>query len=415
MLLEYRSISLVRRWLVSFGVPFLLALSVSSCGNDLSDLNALAEQSIRDNATSIEIYTELSTEQVVAATQVTSNHTGDAQFIVNLATNSISGHVNIQQRQDNPVQRVQLRRGFGGRNGDLIVELSPHGIDPGIWQLPDNYVLGDADMELLLRGGLYVLVATVTHNNGELRGQLLFGGQELLINPLSAGQLLNFTASDDSVSAISYLSVNFFTGEIQGSVRQLTGIAPAQVSMHVGLAGTEGEEILPYEPDVTDANVWHIPNNRILSEESLQQLEAAQLYVQASGAAYPEGAIRGQLYLPYYLVSITGLSGFNLMPQVNSQATGKAFVTLNAFDGVTQAIVRLSGLAPASVILVRTSNPNSTESGRLLFTLESQDDYWQLPAGTILENSDFNDISMDRLMFIATSPSYPLGEIGGRI
>jgi len=386
----------------------LLLWSISGCGNDLSDLNTLS-------GPSVEMVALLSADQVVSPVPVTSDSEGEARLIVNLGNNTITGQVSIQQQGSAAVEQVQLRRGFGGRNGAVVLDLSPDTLDPSIWHLPDNSVLGNADMELLLRSGMHVLVTTTSHRNGELRGQLLQWDQELLVNPLSSDQLVNFNDTDNSVSAMSYLSADFFTGEVQGNIRLLTDVSPTQVSMHVGLAGTEGEEIVRYEPDSADSRVWSIPANTVLDSETLQRLEDAQLYVQVMSADYPQGAIRGQLYLPYYVVRVTSLSGQNLAPQVSSPASGKAFVTINAYDGVTQAIVRVSGISPGNVILFRANNANRTERGRLLFTLESQGDYWQLPLGTEFTDEEFNDIGKGRLFFIASSPTYPMGEIGGML
>jgi hypothetical protein len=393
----------------------MLVLLISACGNDLSDLNALLEQSIHENAVTIEVEAQLTAEQVVSSAPVTTDSEGSAQFVINLESNAIAGQVIIQHPQSLSVQQVQIRQGFGGRNGNPVLDLQPDPLDPDIWQVPDNRLLGDAEVELLLRGGLHVLITTDTHASGELRGQLLLGGQELLINPLGADQLVNFNNNSGTAYAISYLSVDFITGEAQGSVRQLTGILPAQVALHAGLAGLEGDAILQYQPDTADAGVWHSPENSVLPTEILQQLEAAQLYVQAAGEGYPDGAIRGQLYLSHYLLKVTALSGLNLIPPVNSAAKGKAFFTVNAFDGAAQAIVRVSGMSPSNVVLFRANNPNSTENGRVLFTLEEQGDYWRLPSGAVFGNNDFNDIGKDRLIFIATTAGFPAGEIGGRI
>ncbi len=395
----------------NFGQYALLALllwGISGCGNDLSDLNTLS-------GPSVEMVALLSADQVVSPVPVASDSEGEAQLVVNLGNNSIAGQVSIQQQESNAVEQVQLRRGFGGRNGVSVLDLSQDAVNPGIWHLPTNAVLGNADMELLLSGGMHILVTTTRNNNGELRGQVLQWDQELLVNPLSSNQLVDLNDTDNSVSAMSYLSVDFFTGEVRGNIRLLTEVSPVQVSMRVGLAGTEGEEVLHYEPDSTDSHVWSIPANTVLDSETLQRLEDAQLYVQAMSADYPQGAIRGQLYLPYFVVRITGLSGQNLGPQVSSPARGKAFATINAYDGVTQAIVRVSGISPDNVILFRANNANRTERGRLLFTLESQGDYWQLPLGTEFTDEEFNDIGKGRLFFIASSPAYPAGEIGGML
>ena len=397
----------------NFGQYALLSLllwSISGCGNDLSDLNTLG-------GPSIEMVALLSADQVVSPVPVTSDSEGEARVVVDLGNNSVEGQVTIPQQENAVVQQVQvqLRRGFGGRNGTVVMDLSQDTVDPKIWRFPNNAVLGIADMELLLRGGMYILATTANPNNGELRGQLLQGDQELFVNPLSTDQLINFSDADNSVHAMSYLFVDFYTGDVQGNIHLLTGVSPTQVSLHVGLAGAEGEEILQYQPDDADTSVWQVSQNWLTEPEKLQQLEAAELYAQVMSYDYSQGAIRGQLYPPYYVVRVTGLSGSNLAPEVDTPAIGKAFTTINAYDGAMQAIVRVSGMAPESVVLFRANNANRTERGIPLYTLESVGNYWRLPVGTEFTDSDFNDIGKGRLFFIASSPAYPTGEIGGML
>jgi len=119
--------------------------------------------------------------------------------------------------------------------------------------------------------------------------------------------------------------------------------------------------------------------------------------------------------LPHYLLRVSSLSGVNLLPAVDSVATGKAFFTLNALDGTAQAIVRVANMAPAGVVLFRANNLNSTGNGRVLYSLEAQGGYWRLPSGAMFGVNDFNDIGRGRLIVIAASENYPMGEIGGRI
>lgn len=388
----------------------LLLWGISGCGNDLSDLNTLS-------GPSVEMVALLSADQVVSQVPVASDSEGEARVVVDLGNNSIEGQVTIPQQENAVVQQVQvqLRRGFGGRNGAVVMDLSQDTVDPKIWRFPNNVVLGIADMELLLRGGMYILATTATPNNGELRGQLLQGDQELFVNPLSTDQLINFSDADNSVHAMSYLFVDFYTGDVQGNIHLLTGVSPTQISLHVGLAGAEGEEILQYQPDDADTSVWQVSQNWLTEPEKLQQLEAAELYAQVMSSDYSQGAIRGQLYPPYYVVRVTSLSGSNLAPEIDTPAIGKAFTTINAYDGAMQAIVRVSGMAPESVVLFRANNANRTERGRLLFTLESRGDYWRLPLGTEFTDEEFNDIGKGRLFFIASSLTYPMGEIGGML
>ena len=314
----------LRHRLGNYVVVLMLAILVSACGDDLSDLDALAKESVLNDSTNIEITTELSVDQVVSPVAVTSDSDAEAQLLVNLSSNTISGQVGVTPQQNTMVRQVQIRKGFGGQNGNVVLNLSPDATDSDRWYVPDNYLLSNEDVELLLRGGLYVLVTTSNHANGELRGQLLLGGQELLINPLTADQVAS-SNSGSLASATSYLSVDYITGEIHGSVLHADDLLPTQVSMQTGLAGLEGEAILQYQADLNESGVWHIPEHTVLPTSLLEQLDSAQLYVQASSISYPNGEIRGQLHLFHYIVTITELSGMNLMPEINTIASGKAF------------------------------------------------------------------------------------------
>jgi len=283
----------LNRRLSIYVVVLALTSLLSACGNDLSDLDALAKQSILDNSGSIEVTAQLSVEQLVSPEPVTSDSNGVAQLYVNLASNEISGYVNITPRQNAMVKEVQIRRGFGGQYGDdPVLGLKQDTIDSNQWYVKDNSLLSDEVVELLLRGGLYVLVTTTKHMNGELRGQLLSDGQELLI---------------------------------------------------------------------------------------------------------------------------TELSGVDLIPEVTTSASGKAFLTPIGFDGTVQAIVRVSDITPVNVWLFRANNSNTTEKGQVLYSLEERQDYWELPSGKVFSQKEINDINSGKLMFLVTSEDYSDGEIGGRI
>ena len=296
------------------------------------------------------------------------------------------------------VLKVQLWRGFSGQKGAWLFDLDkPDSGSGNSWRVPENYVLDSAQVELMLRGGLYVLVITSNHVAGEIRGQLLRDGQEVIVNPLTAAQVVT-----------SYLSVDLNTGEVHGTVRHTPGLVVDSLAMHSGIAGLDGDPVLPYEPVPGEPYAWRIPDNTVLTVAQLTLLEQAELYLQVTSDSYPEGELRGQFHLSHYSVISSRLSGMTLIPEISTTASGKAFVTRNNIDGSIQAVLRVSGISPANVILFRAYNPNSTSNGKLLYALEQEQDYWRLPKGEIFETNNLNG----KLLLIVTSEEYPLGEIG---
>ena len=391
----------------------MLAVNIVACNNDdLSGLNDYYESRIANESARIELGAQLTPDQVASSAAVVSDHDATAQFILDLNTNALSGDVMVSAGQNVLVQAVEIRRGHSGRNGPVIGSLQPDVPNGNRWLFPDGYTLSDSDVDLLLDGGVYVLVSTANHASGELRAQILLGGQYLLVHSLAAEQVVG-PQVNTGARARSFLTVDFVTGSIQGSVRHSPDISPAAISMRTGLAGQTGDVVFQLEPDTEDPGVWNVPDNQLLSESLLQRMDLAELYLQATTTSYPQGELRAQLYLPQYIVRTVDMSGTNLVPPVSTTATGKAYVTINGVDGSVRAVVRIAGMTPANVTLARLNNSNNTGNRILLFNLEQQDDTWQLPEGAILDNSDFAAIGNDKLYFIATPLDAMQGEIAG--
>ena len=212
-------------------VVLVLANLVNACGNDLSDLDALAQQNIYRDSDIIEVTAQLSDEQVVSVVAVNSDSEATAEFLVNLGSNEISGQVDITLGQNTEVDRVQIRRGIGGRNGNpnedpVVPNLIQDSANPNQWHVPDNYLLENADVELLFDGGLYVIVTTAEHGNGELRGQLLLDGQEMLITELSGANLSPEVVT--SASGKAFITIDGYDDTIQAIVR-VADISPEDV------------------------------------------------------------------------------------------------------------------------------------------------------------------------------------------
>ena len=392
-------------------VLLLSGILLNGCNsNDLSDLNDLANANLQTTSYLIELDLDLTAEQVVSSSPVQNDNKAKANFVFDLASNAVAGQVNIN-KVDSNVIAVQICRGFGGQNGNPVAELFVTE-NPDVWRLADDVVLSDSDVDLLVRGGLYVQVATIKHVQGDLRSQLIIGTQELMVNPLAAEQVVTNSSSSVSIGT-SYLTVDYLTGDVQGSIRLSEDLQAQQVELRQGVAGVEGETILAYEADNNEPGLWNIPHDTTLAAPLVEVLTTAGAYLQVSSQTYPQGELRGQVYPAYYYVDVVELSGLNLDPQVATQANGKVYLTLDGINGDVQAIVHLQDIALSNAIIYRINNPNNFSNKAPLFEFEQHQDYWQLPEGSVFENRDFVELGKGRLQLIVTSPDYPLGEIGG--
>jgi hypothetical protein len=385
---------------------FLLACS----NNDLSDLNDLAENVLQGTSYVVELDINLAAAQVVSKTPVTNSVEATGRFSFDLGTASVSGEVVIK-KQEAEIDSVFLGRGFAGQKGVAVAQFAATD-DSSAWRLPENFMLSDSDSELLLRGGLYVQVATVNNTEGDVRAQLIIGDQEVMVNPITSDQVID-AGVDSSAKGTSYITINRTSGEVQGSVWLTGEIQPQRVIIRQGIAGKTGDIIITCQEDSAVSGVWHIPNQVVKNTQLVEAFTSASTYVEVTSEQYPDGELRGQVYPEYFLVSISELSGLNLVPQIMTQARGRAYFTLNGIDGNVQAILHTQDMIANDAAIFRISNINNFDNRKLLLPMEQQDDYWRLPSGSSFENRDFASLGNKQIFLIVTSPDFELGEIGG--
>ena len=104
--------------------------------------------------------------------------TGRAAVTLNTAT----GALVVQAQVDglDGASAAHVHDGFAGENGPVLVGLTQDGSDPGHWFVEDG-ALSAAGIEGFLAGGLYVNVHSPANPGGEIRGQVIPDGIELLV------------------------------------------------------------------------------------------------------------------------------------------------------------------------------------------------------------------------------------------
>ena len=403
----------MRNWVNGFGSRVLLlsCIMLQACNNnDLSDLNDLVNANQQNVSTPVQFDLTLTAGEVVPGPVTDNNNEATASVVFDLGTYAMTAQVSTN-KLGSAVLGVQIARGFAGSIGQTVTDLVPSD-NPDIWQLPEGFVLAESDVDLMFRGGIYLQANTLNHVQGAVRSQVIIGYQELMINPLSSSQVVGVEVNS-SAAGTSYLTVDTLTGDVHGSIWLTEDIVPQQVTLQRGIAGTSGEILLNYVPDGGTAGRWVIPQNSTLPAATIDEVTSAGSYVQIVTSQYAGGELRGQVYPASYYVDVVDLSGANLVPQLMTQASGKAYVTLDGFNGNARAIVTLEDINPSEVLLVRINNLNDTTNNKLIYQLEQHDGDWQLPAGSVFNNSDLVNLGNKRLLFVVISPDFPLGEIGG--
>jgi hypothetical protein len=226
---------------------------------------------------------------------------------------------------------------------------------------------------------------------------------------------------DENVEAHAELTIDYYDDSITGYVK-VTGLAPNNIGLYEGSAGLTSEEpVFWFEWDPENPDTWRIPANKKLSISQLERLDSAELYLQINTDNYYQGVLRTQVYfpcsegyLPCVRVALAELSGEGLDSGEAHDTYGRAYVTIEEYGAnirFIRGVVRIVGLNPDSVWLVRNKNLNSPQG----LVLEPEHGYWQFEEGTTLENSNFTAISGGNLFFVATYDDPSIGDITGKL
>ncbi|MDH5649370.1 MAG: CHRD domain-containing protein [Gammaproteobacteria bacterium] len=93
---------------------------------------------------------------------------GLAQLSLNKESGEISGMITLKNID---AKKAHIHYGETGKGGKVLVNLEKS--DAGTFVVPDFTTLAKADVDTLLKGGMYLQVHTAQYPKGELRGQIM--------------------------------------------------------------------------------------------------------------------------------------------------------------------------------------------------------------------------------------------------
>jgi hypothetical protein len=124
---------------------------------------------------------------------------GTASLILDPRTRALSGTVTTTGMTGTV---AHIHTGAAGSNGGVAIELTETAAGSGVWRIPANTALTDAQVESLRSGGLYINVHSAAHASGEIRGQL---NRKIAIAALGGDQEVpatNSTATGRGILAV---------------------------------------------------------------------------------------------------------------------------------------------------------------------------------------------------------------------
>lgn len=334
--------------------------------------------------------------------------TGNLMTTVDMETGEVTGSVSFV---DFVADSVELREGFVGEDGALVLALT---LQDSTFVIPDNTFLTNSQLTLLTDGGLNIL-ATTAGNDDVLRGQLAVANQQFFFTQLDGAQQIpqNSTAQ----AATAGLTVDGTTGEV--IVRLSPNESTANITSAAILLGSAGIDndatVLGLESDANMPGRFIEPQGASLTADQLDALANAELYFETASNENPTGDARGQLLPQGVELTLTSLTGDQVVPPITTQASGSIATT--AFDDGTRitVVVNLTDLEDASDVTLRQAVVG--QNGPALFSLTQNPNdlsQWSLidqPLSVVQANL----LSTQQLFISANSGAFPDGELRSQI
>lgn len=241
------------------------------------------------------------------------------------------------QNLSGEVTGAHLHKGAFGVSGDVVRDLTVDNNNhfSTTWRRTDSsQPLTDELLAAARNGQLYVNLHTVSHPNGELRGQLGGSLPNLTSNFAFSGQMTGAQeapAVDTAAAGVVKLNLNASTNEaeIDGFVSGVSGpLRGAHV--HQGAPGVAGAVVK--DLTINGNNIhgsWKMSDaTQPLTKGLLGDLLMGNLYVNVHTDANPGGELRAQLTSTNSKVFVVGLNGGEEVPSVGNGSTAIAWLML---------------------------------------------------------------------------------------
>lgn len=349
--------------------------------------------------------TSLRAAEVVGGSDATGS--GNAQLTVDLDDGTLTGTVTITDLEP---EAVTLRRGFAGDRGEPLVELEETG--GGEWTFPADAALNEADLDLLQDGGIHLTASTADAPDGALRGQIIPDGIELRFVELSGAQ--EVPPVETSASATAALTLDRADSELELHLNATDLDDAVESHIHDGVAGVNGPILIGLVRDPDDGSHWLLEDLE-LEPDQLEALDAAGLYLNVHTPDHPAGEVRGQIGADGVEIFFSPLGGAEMVPPVDTDATGVAAGTLVTDDRTLTLHVNLVGGDDAEAVAVHQAPLMQNGPAAFELTRDPNELTHWLIEGHTLSDTEHDALRGQELYVLVTSPAFPDGELRSQL
>ncbi|AUJ72708.1 CHRD domain-containing protein [Pseudoalteromonas sp. NC201] len=309
---------------------------------------------------------------------------------------------------------AHIHTGRIGMNGDVLVVLEQDDEVMTDWVTPDDTMIDEATLNVLLSGGHYVNVHTPEMPNGEIRGQILTDNYTVATFDLSGKQEVPAVATMASGDGYALVNMNDYEVELRVVTMGVEDATAAHI--HTGRIGMNGDVLVGLEQSTDDMNVWMTPDNTMINAEIFAVLASGGHYVNVHTPSNPSGELRGQILTSNYALATFALSGQQEVPAVSTMASGDGYALVNTNDYEVELRVVTMGVEDATAAHIHTGRIGM--NGDVLVGLEQSTDdmnVWMTPDNTMINAEIFAVLASGGHYVNVHTPSNPSGELRGQI
>ncbi|MCZ6852858.1 MAG: CHRD domain-containing protein, partial [Gammaproteobacteria bacterium] len=227
---------------------------------------------------------------------------------------------------------------------------------------------------------------------------------------LTAGEIVG--GSVETGTASIDFEINLDDDTISGTMT-LTGVDADGVTINQGFAGETGDVLVTLNQD--SSTQWSIPVSTNFIQADQDALNAGGIYLVATTAASPDGAVRGQAITGNIILHFVTLSGAQRTPVVVTGATAIGAVTLDPDTGGFVAHLNGWSLDDATFAHVHLAIAGRN-GGVSIELMQDPDDvaHW-FSDGATLDDDGMAAYNGAELYFNVHTPANPGGEVRGQI
>lgn len=353
------------------------------------------------------VYTSL--EGMAEVPAINSTASGRAAVTLNEATGAVVVQANVVGLDD--ASGAHVHEAYAGDTGPVLVGLSQDTTDAGRWFV-ENGALTAAGLDAYAAGRLYVNIHSPAHPSGELRGQIVPDGIEVVYTELTGEQ--EVPALETRAYGLAAVTIDSLRGLVTIHANT-TGLDDASAAhLHGAFGGTTGGVLFGLTPDGGNPAHW-LAEEETMDASLATTIGAGATYVNVHSPDHPGGEIRGQVIPDGILFAYGHLDGAQENPPVASSASGSFAVTVDPGALTLTAHANTSGAGDATGAHLHTGYAGTNGSVAVGLTQDAADVSHWLADGVAIDAAKLAAFEAGQLYVNVHTPANPGGELRGQV